>query len=187
MNLLKDSLSEFSTDEKNDIIYDYEEHFSIGLESGKNEEEICKELGDPYMIAKQYKINSTIEKASSFPSTGNIFRAVLASIGLGLMNLIFVLGPFIGVAATLFGLWFSSCAIIFAGAATVFSTLLSGLFPSYILLPDFIPSIALILFGIGLTALGILLFMAFGYISKLFLKGTVKYLKMNVNIIAGRR
>jgi uncharacterized membrane protein len=187
MNSLENSLAGFSTKDKDEIIYDYEEHFSIGLESGKSEDEICRELGDPDTIAKQYKISSTIERASAYPSTGNIFRAVIASIGLGLMNLIFVLGPFLAAAGVLFGLWIASCSIILAGLVTTFSTVLSSIFPGFIFLPGFIPSIALVLYGIGLTALGLLLFMGFSYISKQFLKGTVKYLKMNVNIIIGRR
>lgn len=187
MNSLNASLAGFSTEERSDIIYDYEEHFSIGLQSGKSEDEICRELGDPDNIAKQYKINSTIERASSVPSAGNIFRAVLASIGLGLMNLIFVLGPFLGVAAILFALWVTSCSIIFAGIITTFSIVLSAIFPGFVSLSGFIPPIAVILFGIGLTALGLLLFMGSSNIYKLFFRCTVKYLKMNINIITGRR
>lgn len=187
MNALENSLSSFSTQDKNEIIYDYEEHFSVAIESGKSEDEVCRELGDPDTIAKQYKISSTIDRASTNPSAGNIFRAIIASIGLGLMNLIFVLGPFLAVAGVLFGLWIASISIILAGVVTTFSTVLSSIFPAFVSVPNFIPSIALVLFGVGLVALGLLLFMGFSYISKLFLKGTLKYLKMNVNIITGRR
>ncbi len=37
-----------------DIVYDYEEHFNIGLAKGKTEEEIAKELGYPDDVAKEY-------------------------------------------------------------------------------------------------------------------------------------
>ena len=34
-------------DERDDIIADFEEHFSVGTSEGKSEEQICSELGDP--------------------------------------------------------------------------------------------------------------------------------------------
>lgn len=37
-----------------DIIYDYNEHFNIGIEKGKSQEEISKELGPPDDIAREY-------------------------------------------------------------------------------------------------------------------------------------
>ena len=36
-----------------DIIEDFEAHFTMGMEEGKSEETIAKELGDPSEIAKQ--------------------------------------------------------------------------------------------------------------------------------------
>jgi len=38
-------------------------------------------------------------------------------------------------------------------------------------------------FGIGLTALGLLMFFLSFYLTKLLYKGTVKYLKWNLNFI----
>ena len=41
-------------DERDDIIADFEEHFSAGTSEGKSEEQICSELGDPKSCAAQY-------------------------------------------------------------------------------------------------------------------------------------
>lgn len=41
-------------DERDDIIADFEEHFSVGTSEGKSEEQICSELGDPKSCAAQY-------------------------------------------------------------------------------------------------------------------------------------
>lgn len=41
-------------DERDDIIADFEEHFSVGASEGKSEEQICSELGDPKSCAAQY-------------------------------------------------------------------------------------------------------------------------------------
>lgn len=40
--------------ERDEIIADFEEHFQAGAESGKTEEQICEELGNPYSCALQY-------------------------------------------------------------------------------------------------------------------------------------
>ena len=66
---LRKNLKGFSQDEIDDILYDYEEHFSIGLSSGKTEEEIAEDLGDPKDIADQYKKakgNPTIEETARY-------------------------------------------------------------------------------------------------------------------------
>lgn len=44
---LNESLKPLSVKERADILQDYEEHFSIGLEEGKTEEEIVTSLGSP--------------------------------------------------------------------------------------------------------------------------------------------
>ncbi|GEM_PF-1241610 len=55
---LKFALQGMPNDELQDILYDYEEHFDIGLSKGKSEEEISNELGDPQEVANNYKIIS---------------------------------------------------------------------------------------------------------------------------------
>ena len=40
--------------ERAEILSDFEEHFAAGAESGKTEEEICAELGNPYTCAQAY-------------------------------------------------------------------------------------------------------------------------------------
>lgn len=55
---LKAALKPLPEDELQDILYDYEEHFDIGLSKGKSEEEISAELGDPKEIAKNHTIIS---------------------------------------------------------------------------------------------------------------------------------
>lgn len=51
---LYNHLSGFSPAERDEIIQDFEEHFSAGIELGKSEEQICEELGTPYSCAMQY-------------------------------------------------------------------------------------------------------------------------------------
>lgn len=51
-------------DERDDIIADFEEHFSVGTSEGKSEEQICSELGDPKSCAAQY-LNDEPKKADA--------------------------------------------------------------------------------------------------------------------------
>ena len=51
-------------DERDDIIADFEEHFSVGTSEGKSEEQICSELGDPKNCAAQY-LNDEPKKADA--------------------------------------------------------------------------------------------------------------------------
>ncbi|MCR4925010.1 MAG: DUF1700 domain-containing protein [Clostridiales bacterium] len=54
LNEFSSQLSSLDYQSKQDIISDFEEHFSIGLSSGKTEEQICAELGNPIENARQY-------------------------------------------------------------------------------------------------------------------------------------
>ncbi|GLC30828.1 DUF1700 domain-containing protein [Clostridium omnivorum] len=56
---IEKSLDKISEKERTEILYDYEEHFMIGKENGKSEEEICLELGSPKEIANNYLLNRT--------------------------------------------------------------------------------------------------------------------------------
>ncbi len=51
---LYNNLSPLTDSERKEIIQDFEEHFSAGLESGKTEERICSELGSPESCAAPY-------------------------------------------------------------------------------------------------------------------------------------
>ncbi|MDP4088646.1 MAG: DUF1700 domain-containing protein [Bacillota bacterium] len=187
MYSLRNSLSAFPEKEREEIIYDYEEHFAVALQSGKTEDEVCRELGDPVNIGKQYKINSSIERASSNPTAGNILRAIVASLSLGLLNVIFVLGPFIAVASVLLSLLISGVAVAFSGIASTVAILINGIFPQLIPFFTVTPWITGMLFAIALTCAGMLICMFMSSLIKVFFKGTLKYLKMNFNIITGRR
>ena len=50
IGILRNELSGIPKEEIEDILYDYEEHFEIGIHKGKTEEEIAKELGNPKIL-----------------------------------------------------------------------------------------------------------------------------------------
>ncbi len=181
MKTLKQSLGNVNASEREDILYDYEEHFRIGFEKNKTEEEIIKELGDPKTIGKSYIASAAVEDAIENPSTKNIGKAILAAVALGFFNLVIVLGPFIGLVAVLISLFIAAIAIFIGGVASIFAAAFHPFFNSTVTIYG--NPIAVIFFGIGATALGILFFIGVCYLSKFFYKATIKYLKWNINII----
>ncbi|SHH95067.1 DUF1700 domain-containing protein [Sporanaerobacter acetigenes] len=183
---LRANLKGLPQEEIDDIIYDYEEHFRIGLSQGKFEEDIARELGDPRNIAKMYKVSSKIDEAESNPSPKNLLKAMFSAMALGIFNFIIVLGPFIVIIALLIGLYGISVGLVAGGIGAVFGTILIPLscYPfSYYDVNLGVHPVTSVSLGIGLTCLGVLLFMASLYLTKLLYKGTVKYLKWNIDTI----
>lgn len=182
---LNKELKDIPEFDKKDILFDYDEHFAIGLEQGRNEEEIAESLGTPDVLAKQLKINYMINQAENTSSIGNIFKAVFATLGLGFFNLCFILGPFLGIVGVFIGLFAASGGIIISGVALFFGVFAQPFLPDFINIP-FNPLVSIFL-SIGLTALGILATIGCCYLAKAFYKVTIKYLKMNLNIISNKK
>ncbi|WP_236616416.1 DUF1700 domain-containing protein [Schnuerera ultunensis] len=164
-----------------DILYDYEEHFEVGLSKGKSEEEIAEELGGPTNIARTYIATSKISEAENNPSPKNLLRAVLAAMALGFFNLIIVLGPFLLIVGLLIGLYGISVGFIVGGISSFFGTIAAPFFPYSISINVY--PITSISFGTGLTALGLLIGIGSAYLTKLLYQAVIKYLRWNIDII----
>ncbi|MEG1002088.1 DUF1700 domain-containing protein [Clostridium sp.] len=63
LSILASGLKDFPEKELADILFDYQEHFTIGKSNGKTEEEIIEELGTPYEIVYQYR-SAYLEKVA---------------------------------------------------------------------------------------------------------------------------
>lgn len=184
-------LKGISYEDKKEIIYDYEEHFAIGIEQGKMEEDIAKALGDPKMIATQFRNDYFIKKAEQNKSLGNLTSAVFASLGVGFLNLFLI--PFIIAAACIvFSLLLAAGSVIISIVAALGSVLvsffaaatamtLSGIviflgefvtpyFPEFISIDINIGSAVFL--SIGVFSLGILCFIGLIKLSKIYCKWT---------------
>lgn len=182
---LSELIKDIPEEEKKDILFDYEEHFRIGLEKGRKEEEIAASLGDPKVIAKQSRASCILKKAEKTASVNNIMRAIFAAVGLGFFNLVIVLGPAIGLIGILVALFAVAFAITISGVAVLFGTLMGPVFAWNIYIP--FAAVVSIPLGIGLTALGLLSIIGAFYLTKFFYKLSIGYLKMNLQIITNRR
>lgn len=172
---LQFSLKRLPSEERQDILQDYEEHFNLALEEGKTEAEISKALGSPQQIAKELLANYHLEKVETTMTTGNIMRATLAVIALGFFNLLIVLGPLIALAAVLFAGWAVSLTFVVSPLLILANLALSpGAFEIFELF------ISLALCGIGIF-IGIGMYFA----TKAFSFGFIRYLKFNASLVKG--
>ena len=168
-------------EERDDILADYEDHFTAGLEAGKTEEEIAKALGSPETLARNFTADYAVKAAEETQSAANIFRAVVAIISLGFFNLVFVLGPFLGLVGILFAFMVAGFAVTAAGVALFLAAVLSPVLP-WAVNVSFHPLVAALV-GTGTASMGFLILIGDFYLAKVFYSLTLKYLKLNLKII----
>ena len=170
---LESSLKKLSVEERQDILQDYEEYFSIGIEKGKSEEEISTSLGQPKQIAKELLASYHIEMVEQTTSARNILRAVWAVIGLGFFNLLIVLAPFLTLVSIVISGWIVSAAFILS--------------PLGILINLVIGQFKMVDLFLSLCLCGIGIFVALGMFTatKALTKGFIRYLKFNITFVKG--
>ncbi|MDO5027655.1 MAG: DUF1700 domain-containing protein [Bacillota bacterium] len=155
-----------------DIVYDYEEHFNIGMAMGKSEEEITKELGYPDDVAKEYLKGDFSKKKETFTNLEDeiyqeekksilpwIIGAILLApivVPLGFAFLAFIFGIFAAIAVSGIGFFFGGLSVIIS------------MFPGFGSLVGLSVTnpITKIFLGIAMTCLGIV----FIYLGGMFLK-----------------
>ncbi len=183
LSILNRTLKGLPAQEIEDILDDYREHFRIGLEKNRSEEEIADSLGDPSSIGKLFRADHMVQRANSASNAGNLVRAVLAVVSLGLFNILFVALPFILAMAGLLALWLITGIILLAGLGLLAAVILLTIFPSLFVLGG-APHGMLLLFGlflsIGILSLGTLAAIAMGYLTRTLSRLLVRYLKYSL-------
>ncbi|GFN32839.1 HAAS signaling domain-containing protein [Paenibacillus xylaniclasticus] len=170
---LEQELREVPEPLRQEWLADYVEHFRIGIENGQPEEEICRELGDPRLIARELKLNNRFELVKTSGSLVQLVKAVLVGTSLGLFNLIFVLAPFIAVAAVLLALWAVVAAFFIAALVMAWQGAFGGENSG-------ITGFSLAFIGVGL---GIISFVGTRQLTKGFVRGTARYLQANRKLL----
>ncbi|MFC0211084.1 hypothetical protein ACFFK0_01255 [Paenibacillus chartarius] len=100
----------------------------------------------------------------------------IAGLALGFFNLVFIIGPYLGLLGCLFGLWVTAILLLFSPLLALIGT---GI-------PNDNETMLLLIFGsIGLFGAGLMLTIILQFISKWFFKLSCMYVKFNWNIIKG--
>lgn len=184
LNKLSKYLRGIPRDEEKDIISDFEEHFEMGKKEGRAEEDIAKSLGNPKALANQLKAGLLAERAEKETTAANITRAVFASLGLGFFNIVFVLGPFLGIAGVLVGLFATAIGTAAGGITGLLGTIFFPLFPEYF---NMVINPAVGIFAsIGLICFGVLFFIGDMYLARVLFRLFIRYIKFNARIVIGK-
>lgn len=183
---LQYALQSLPPEDVKEIIYDYAEHIDIAVEKGESAEDVIKRLGPIKVIAKEYTINRLITQAQTKPSGINYGRVFWATLGLGFFNLVFILGPFIGLWGVIFGFFMSGVAFVLSGVLMILASFMMPFGILNTISSSIWESVAV--FGVGLVigSLGCLLTIGMGLSAKWFYQITLNYLKLNQKVMLGK-
>lgn len=173
--ILQNHLTSITEEEKQELMADYESHFTYGQQNGKTEEQIVLELGDPFELVKEILGDRfTIQDPYIFTKKPvSITRNIFVYIGLFFLNIVIV--------PLLIGLWSGWIGLCAGSLGALVSPLL--LIPEYLINHEF--SIAKLFASIACMGIGIWLFIAVEYAFKGLKKISTTYLKWNINITKG--
>lgn len=199
LQILGQHLARLPESERADILRDQEEYFREALANGRTEADVIGSLGDPKHLAKaliaEAKLsgaetsfntastpNSDSSNASLRNQMGATMRAVIAIVTLAPFNLIFILGPFLGLLGCLVAGWAVGASFLIAGGAAVFF-LVTELIPlgasTFAHIASFLLSLGVVMFSFSFLAL-------MAWVSSWVAQLTVRYLRWNLDLIQAR-
>jgi uncharacterized membrane protein len=88
---LRQGLKGLSTDEIDDIVMDYEAHFSDAIAAGRSEADVASSLGDPLQLGGELRAETKLRRWESRRSPRNFLRAGAALVGLQAFNIVILL------------------------------------------------------------------------------------------------
>jgi uncharacterized membrane protein len=184
IRLLRNHLSgRLNKEQVEDIVSDYSEHFRIGKSVGRSEEDLYQALGSPHDVARELNAIYLVHKAEQSRSCGNIWHAIVATLGLGLFNIVFVIVPFILLLVVLALIFLAGGALSLFGPFTFVLAVLQLAGTPW--LPLWLSPAAGIFLSIGMTTLGLLLIIGDYYLARFFYHLVIRYLKWNISVIKG--
>ncbi|BBN98529.1 HAAS signaling domain-containing protein [Sporolactobacillus terrae] len=170
-------LRELPKKERDEILVDFEEHFTIGSNEGKTEEEIIQELGDPKDIANAELADYYATNPARQGGATSATRSLLLAMVLIFFNLVVVAGPAFGIFFGFIGLWVGAICLVISPLLSLLSYFQSG-FDAFL----FTFFVSLACCGVGL-----LLSIALSYIGKFLWHACVGYVRFNMDLITGRK
>ena len=166
ISALRKGLAGLPVDEVEEIVSDYDAHFSEGLAAGRSDESVAAALGHPARLARELRAEAGLRRWEETRSPGNMVTALVALVVLVAVDLIFLLPVLFVVAIVLFALGVAVLAVMVAGIAVVANLFNWGDFTTVT------NTVARALTGIGLVAGGI----GFGALLLLVLDALVRLL-----------
>ncbi|RZJ90385.1 MAG: DUF1700 domain-containing protein [Brevundimonas sp.] len=102
-----------------DIVADYETHFADGAAAGRTEEEVAAALGDPDRLVRELRAEAGAQRWQQERSPSAASAAIFALVGLGAIDIVFLLPLLMGLFSAIFGVFIALIAVFFAGGAVM--------------------------------------------------------------------
>lgn len=100
-----------------EIVADYETHFTDGEAAGRSEADVAAALGDPGRLARELRAEIGLKRWEDERSPSGAAAAVFAVLGLGAIDIFVLLPILMTVGGVLFGIAMAAIAGLFAGGA----------------------------------------------------------------------
>jgi len=125
---LRAGLSGLHPNDINDILADYESHFTDGVAAGRSEDDVAEALGEPARLARELRAEVGFKRWESDRSPGNFFGVILALIGLATIDIMFLL-PVLGFMLMVFVAIALGCIGCVIGGVFLLVNLIPGGWP----------------------------------------------------------
>jgi uncharacterized membrane protein len=200
---LRSHLARLPETERSDILRDQEEFFREAVLSGRTEADVIGSLGDPKLLARTLIAESAVAAgenafrrgetapasacggaaASLGTQVNATLRAFFAIITLAPFNLIFVLGPFLGLMGCLFAAWVVGGVLLLCGVIAIFfvTSEMTGVGASIW------AHTASVFLGLGITCFSVAFLMVMTFVTSKIAQLTVRYLRWNLDLISERK
>jgi uncharacterized membrane protein len=143
---LRGGLSGLSPATIEEIVSDYEGHFSEGMAAGRSETEVAEALGDPARHAREIRAEAGLKRWETERSATSAAGAVFAVLGLGALDLIVAIPFLTSIGGVILAFFMVAVALFGVGAVCM----VAG--------PFWIaggPPAAIVLAGMGMMSLGV--------------------------------
>jgi uncharacterized membrane protein len=115
MARLREGLRGLPLQTEAEILADYERHFAEGEAAGRSEAEVAAALGDPDRLARELRAEAGVRRWESERNASSAGAAVFAVLGLGAIDIIFLLPILMGVIGALIGCFVGAIGVFFGG------------------------------------------------------------------------
>jgi uncharacterized membrane protein len=146
INSLKGGLIGLPPETIKEIVADYEGHFDEAIAAGRNEAEVADALGDPARHAREIRAEAGLKRWETERNASSAAGAVFAALGLGAVDLIFVIPFLTSVGGVLLAFFMVAIALFGVGAVGM----VTG--PFWIVGA---PPVAVVFTGLGMMSLGV--------------------------------
>jgi len=115
LDRLRQGLNGLPPETVTDIMNDYEAHFADAAAAGRSEAEVAAALGDPGRLARELRAEAGVKSWETAKTPSSAVGAVIAILGLGALDIMFLIPFLMGLAGTLVGILTASIGVFIAG------------------------------------------------------------------------